>query len=79
MNILEKFVDVIDKIDIEVILLCLGISMCVSLVCFIGFSQISPNTGTAVGLGILLPAVLVITYFIGPLAQKLKDSEINPE
>ena len=79
MNVLKKFVDIIDKIDVEVLILCLGISMCVSLVCFITFSQISPNTGTAVGFGILLPAVLVITYFVGPLAQKLKDSESNPE
>lgn len=68
MNILKKFLDVVDNIDLVVFLLCLGTSMCVSLVCFIGFSKISPNAGQAVGIGVVLPAVLVITYFVGPHA-----------
>ena len=79
MSILKKFLDVVENIDLAVFALCLGISACVSLICFIGFSLVSPNTGMAVGLGVLLPAILVITCFIGPQAQKLKDFDESSE
>ncbi len=78
MSVLKKFVEILETIDPVVFIMCVGASLCVSLIGFIGFSPISPNTGLAVGLGVFLPAVVVVTYLAGPQTQKLKDSERRP-